>query len=56
MREKVLQRLQKLEQEKEQLKASLAMYEGAIQDCHHWLKELEDGDKPNITEPSKSTE
>ncbi len=36
-------RLKKLEQEKLNIMTALASYDGAIQDCQHWIKELENG-------------
>lgn len=42
-KEKIEERLKKLEAEKANIIGALASYEGAIQDCQHWLKELEGG-------------
>ena len=45
-REKLQERLTILEQEREQVKATLAAYDGAIQECKHWLdqsKEITNG-------------
>ena len=39
-KETIQARIQKLEQERDQVKASLIMYEGALADCKHWLDEL----------------
>ncbi len=39
--EKVQERLKLLEQEREQVKVTLAAYDGAIQECVHWLKSIE---------------
>lgn len=40
-KEQVQTRLAQLTTEREQLRASLAAYEGAIQDCNYWLQQLE---------------
>jgi prefoldin subunit 5 len=40
-KEQLEQRIQQLSQEAEQLKANLAATIGAIQDCHHWLQQLD---------------
>lgn len=39
-KEQVQARLEQLQTEREQVKASLAAYEGAIQDCNYWLQQL----------------
>ncbi len=41
-KEKILERIKLLENEKEQVKATVIAYEGAIQDCRHWLQQLEE--------------
>ena len=40
-KEKIQQRIKQLETEREQTRINLVAYEGAIQDCNYWLKELE---------------
>lgn len=40
-KEKVQERLNTLEKEREQVKTSLIAYEGAIQDCKYWLEQME---------------
>lgn len=40
-REKLEERIKTLETEREQVRTTLIVYEGAIQDCKHWLSELE---------------
>lgn len=39
-KEKLEERIQTLEKEREAVRQSLLMYEGALQDCQHWLSEL----------------
>ena len=41
MQDKLQERLKLLEQEREQLKTTLAAYDGAIQECKHWLNQTE---------------
>lgn len=55
IKEKLEARLTQLQQER---LASLAAYDGAIQDCNYWLQELnKDTDvQADISEPSQSTE
>lgn len=48
-KDKLEARIKQLETEREQVKATLLAYEGALQDCNYWLKELNDSD--NVTEP-----
>jgi F0F1-type ATP synthase membrane subunit b/b' len=38
---RIQERLTQLETEREQARATLAAYEGAIQDCKFWLAEIE---------------
>lgn len=40
-KEKIQDHIKTLETEREQLRLNLAAYDGAIQNCQHWLKELE---------------
>jgi len=40
-KEKLEDRIKQLETEREQVKATLLAYEGALQDCKYWLIELE---------------
>jgi hypothetical protein len=42
IKEKLEERLQLLEQEREQIKVTLAAYDGAIQECKHWLSHSEE--------------
>ena len=49
-KEQIQDRIKKLENEREQLKATLLAYEGAIQDCNYWLQEL---DKPSEEKKEK---
>lgn len=42
----VQDRIKQLETEREQVKATLLAYEGAIQDCNYWLSQM---DKPKET-------
>lgn len=52
-KEKIQDRIQTLETEREQLKANLLAYEGAIQDCKHWLVQLSDESKQLEDKPKK---
>lgn len=46
--EKLQARLKQLETERDNTKALIVMYEGAIQDTNYWIKELDVGtDKSN---------
>jgi len=38
----VQDRIKQLETEREQVKATLLAYEGAIQDCNYWLSKMEE--------------
>lgn len=40
-KDKINERIQTLEKEREQVKATLLAYEGALQDCNYWLSQLE---------------
>lgn len=40
-KEQIQNRLDLLEKEREQLKATVLAYEGAIQESKHWLEELD---------------
>jgi len=51
-KEKIQDRIKTLETEREQLRQTLVAYEGAIQDCQHWLRELE---KQEINEDSDTS-
>ena len=42
-KEALLARIEKYKSEIEQVNATRNALEGAIQDCQHWLKELENG-------------
>jgi len=44
---KIQDRIKLLETERDQVKASLVAYEGAIQDCQYWLKQLEEPEVKN---------
>ena len=48
-KEKIQDRIKTLETEREQLRQTLVAYEGALQDCQHWLKEIE-ADEPKEEE------
>ena len=48
-KEKVEERLNQLEKDKLNIMNALASYDGAIQDCQHWLKELSDGRQDNLS-------
>lgn len=37
----ILERIKVLETEREQVKATLLAYEGAIQDCNYWLQQMD---------------
>lgn len=39
--DKLQKRITQLNQERDQLKANLIAYDGAIQDCNYWLSELD---------------
>lgn len=41
-KEKILERIKTLEAEREQVRSTLLAYEGALQDCRHWLGQLEE--------------
>lgn len=45
--DKILERIKTLEQERDQLRNNLIAYEGAIQDCRHWLEQLEKDEQDN---------
>lgn len=40
-KEKLEERIKLLEQQRDALKSNVLAYEGAIQDCQHWLTELD---------------
>lgn len=40
-KEQIQDRIKTLETEREQMKTTFAAYEGAIQDCKHWLEQVE---------------
>ena len=40
-KEQVLERIKTLETEREQLKATLLAYDGALQESRHWLEQLD---------------
>lgn len=44
-KEKIQDRIKLLEKEKEQVKSAVLAYEGALQDCHYWLEQME---KPTV--------
>lgn len=50
-KEKLEERIKLLETERDATKASLMAYEGAIQDCKHWLTQLEVPVSPEETPP-----
>jgi bifunctional pyridoxal-dependent enzyme with beta-cystathionase and maltose regulon repressor activities len=55
-KEKILERIKTLEIDKENAKASFIACEGALQDCQHWLKELDKNVEDNTaSKPSKSS-
>lgn len=39
-KDKLEERIKQLETEREQVKATLLAYEGALQDCKYWLEEV----------------
>jgi septal ring factor EnvC (AmiA/AmiB activator) len=43
-KEKLQERIKTLETEREQVRATLLAYEGALQESNHWLKEIENND------------
>lgn len=51
-KEKLLERIKLLETEREQVRANLIVYEGAIQDCNYWLKELDVKNNPDKSSKS----
>ena len=40
-KEKLQERMKQLEMERRQLEATILSYNGAIQDCQHWIAELD---------------
>lgn len=40
-KEQLHERIKLLEAEREQVKATMLAYEGALQDCHYWLEQLD---------------
>jgi hypothetical protein len=50
--EVILERLQKLRSELDQMRANLAAYEGAIQDCEYWLDQLKNEPEPEEADAS----
>ena len=51
-KEKLEDRIKQLETEREQVRATLLAYEGALQDCKYWLTSLQEAetDKPSKKE------
>lgn len=41
-KDQILDRIKILETEREQAKAMLSAYDGALQDCKYWLEQLEE--------------
>lgn len=44
-KEKLEERIKTLETERDQMRTNIVAYEGAIQDCKHWLSTLEETEK-----------
>jgi len=44
------ERLAKLQAERDQLQANLNAYEGAIQECQYWLKQLQEATESGADE------
>jgi hypothetical protein len=44
-KEKLQKRLELLKKQREQLLANISAYNGAIEECKYWLKEIELSDK-----------
>lgn len=49
-REQVVERINQLMQEQVTLRNTLSVYDGAIQDCQHWLKKFDEENTPKEEE------
>ena len=54
-KDKLLERIKQLETEREQVKATLLAYEGALQDCQYWLSTLEQKEEVNGGDSNSSS-
>jgi hypothetical protein len=50
--DKIKERIQQLEQERERVRATLMAYEGALQEANFWLQNLEKENNGGEPEPS----